>query len=212
MHRDVDHDAPPDSIPRLLAELQHRSTSPLNRRSTAEALGYPSAQTFDVRLSRLVHSFAGLWCHQITDTGARISGSQSKFCLTDPLLAWLGHRLRAGLPEPTMPSLTEMALSTALASAIDDCEPGRWMSGDTIGYVRTGAGNEVDLGPVPIRVEGQVERTTPLEAKWVSQGWRGEARVIEGKYGNGVLATKNITDTEPPAWAIPAPVVALMLN
>ncbi len=212
LHRDVDHDAPPDSIPRLLAELQHRSTSPLNRRNTAEALGYQSAQTFDVRLSRLAHSFAGLWCHQIAETGARISGSQSKFYLTDPLLAWLGHRLRAGLPEPAMPSLTEMAVSIALAVAIDDHEPGRWMSGDTIGYIRTGAGNEVDLGPVPMPSGGRVERTTPLEAKWVSQGWRGEARVVEGKYGYGVLATKNITDTRPPTWAIPAPVVALMLN
>jgi uncharacterized protein len=59
---------------------------------------------------------------------------------------------------------------------------------------------------------GPVERTTPLEAKWVSQGWRSEARVVEGKYGRGVLATKNITDTESVAWAIPAPAVALMLN
>ncbi|TCO64793.1 putative AAA+ superfamily ATPase [Actinocrispum wychmicini] len=212
LHRDVDHDAPPDSIPRLLAELQHRSTSPLNRRSTAEQLGYPSAQTFDVRLSRLMHSFAGLWCHQIGDAGTRISGAQSKFYLTDPLLAWLGHRLRAGLPQPAMPSLTEMALASALAVTIDDIEPGRWMSGDTIGYVRTGAGNEVDLGPVPVPVAGQVVRTTPLEAKWVSHGWRTEARVVEGKYGGGVLATKNITDTGPSTWAIPAPVVALMLN
>lgn len=212
LHRDVDHDAPPDSIPRLLAELQHRSTSPLNRKSAAEALGYPSAQTFDVRLNRLVHSFAGLWCHQITDAGSRLAGSQSKLYLTDPLLAWLGHRLRAGLPEPTMPSLTEMALATALAVAIDDGESGRWMSGDTIGYVRTGAGNEVDLGPVPMPAGGQVERTTPLEAKWVSQGWRSEARVIEGKFGFGVLATKNITDIQRPTWAVPAPVVALMLN
>jgi hypothetical protein len=111
-----------------------------------------------------------------------------------------------------MPALTEMALSTALAVAIDDSGPGRWMSGDTIGYVRTGAGNEVDLGPVPMPAGGQVARTTPLEAKWVSQGWRSEARVVEGKYGCGVLATKNITDTSTPAWAIPAPVVALMLN
>lgn len=212
LHQDVDRDASPDSIARLLAELQQRSTSPLNRKGTAEALGYPSAQTFDVRLNRLVHSFAGLWCHQITDTGSRVAGSQSKLYLTDPLLAWLGHRLRAGLPEPTMPALTEMALSTALAVAIDGGEPGRWMSGDTIGYVRTGAGNEVDLGPVPMPAGGPVQRTTPIEAKWVSQGWRSEARVVEGKYGRGVLATKNITDTEAPAWAIPAPVVALMLN
>jgi uncharacterized protein len=78
--------------------------------------------------------------------------------------------------------------------------------------VRTGAGNEVDLGPVPVPAGGLAERTTPLDAKWASTGRRSEARVIEGKYGRGVLATKNITDTEPAAWAIPAPTVALTLN
>lgn len=212
LHREVDHNAPPDSIPRLLSELQQRSTSPLNRRSTAEQLGYPSAQTFDVRLSRLIRSFAGMWCHQVDDSGTRIAGAQSKFYLSDPLLGWLGHHLRAGLPEPTMTALTETALAIATAISIDDMQPGRWISGDTIGYARTGKGNEVDLGPVPVPTSGQAEPTTPLEAKWVSQGWRAEARVVEGKYGRGVLATKNITDTRQPAWAIPAPVVALMLN
>jgi uncharacterized protein len=136
----------------------------------------------------------------------------TKFYLADPLLAWLGHHLRAGLPQPAMPALNEMALATAMAVAIDDLEPGRWMSGDTIGYVRTGAGNEIDLGPVPVPPGGQVASTTPLEAKWVSQGWRSEARVVEGKYGGGILATRNITDTASPAWAIPAPTVALLLN
>lgn len=129
-----------------------------------------------------------------------------------PALGWLGHHLRAGLPEPAMTALTETALAIATAIAIDDVQPGRWISGDTIGYVRTSKGNEVDLGPVPVPTAGQSERTTPLEAKWVSQGWRAEARVVEGKFGRGVLATKNITDTRQPAWAIPAPVVALMLN
>jgi predicted AAA+ superfamily ATPase len=212
LHRDVDHDSPPDSIPRLLSELQRRSTSPLNRRHTAEELGYPNAQTFDLRLSRLARSFAGLWCHQITDAGGRIPGAQSKFYLTDPLLGWLGHRLRAGQPEPTMTSLTEAALATALALAIDHAEPGRWTTSDTIGYARTGKGNEVDLAPVPVPSAGSVERTTPVEAKWVSQGWRAEARVVEGKYSGGILATKNITDLRHPSWAIPAPVVALMLG
>lgn len=212
LHRDVDHDASPDSIPRLLAELHSRSTSPLNRRGTAEQLGYSSMQSFDVRLNRMVRSFAGLWCHQVDDSGARIPGAQSKFYLTDPLLGWLGHHQRAGLPEPAMTALTESALATSVAMAIDNAQPGRWTSGDTIGYVRTGKGNEIDFGPVPVPTGGQIEPTTPLEAKWVSQGWRAEARVVEGKYGKGVLATKNITALTHPTWAIPAPVVALLLN
>ncbi|MFC0624766.1 AAA family ATPase [Kribbella deserti] len=212
LHRDVDPDASLDSIPRMPAELQLRSTSPLNRRSTAEELGFPSSQTFDVRLNRLVRSFAGLWCHQVSENGVRVAGSQSKFYLSDPLLGWLGHHLRAGLPEPSMTSLTETTLAVMLATAIEEAQPGRWTSADTIGYVRTGKGNEVDFGPVPVPTAGSTQYTTPLESKWVSQGWRGEARVIEGKFGDGVLATKNITDTGEKSWAIPAPIVALLLG
>jgi hypothetical protein len=54
--------------------------------------------------------------------------------------------------------------------------------------------------------------TTPVEAKWVSHNWRREARTMESMFGNGVLATKNITDTRTAVWALPAPLVALLLN
>jgi len=54
--------------------------------------------------------------------------------------------------------------------------------------------------------------TTPIESKWVSRKWRAEARTIEGRFGHGVLATKTITDTDHAAWAIPAPVLALLLE
>ena len=48
--------------------------------------------------------------------------------------------------------------------------------------------------------------------KWVSRGWRPEARHMETYYDGGVLATKNITDMTHPAWALPAPLVALLLG
>jgi hypothetical protein len=49
-----------------------------------------------------------------------------------------------------MTVLTEMALGVALARAIDHLDEGRWVAGDTIGYARTGSGNEVDLAPVSV--------------------------------------------------------------
>jgi predicted AAA+ superfamily ATPase len=211
LHRDVDRDGPMDSIPRLLAELHARSTAPLNRTSTAANLSYASRQTFDLRLNRLVRNFAAVWCHQITAEGERVSGAQSKLYLADPLLAWLGHELRAGTPAPDMTALTEGALAVHLAAAIDDQQPGRWVNGDTIGYVRTGSGNEIDFGPVAVPIVGGTAHTTPLEAKWVSRSWRPEALVTENRFGRGVLATKNITNLSHLAWAVPAPVVALLL-
>ena len=212
LHRDVDRDGPMDSIPRLLAELHARSTAPLNRTATASALSYASRQNFDLRLNRLVRNFAAIYCHQITESGSRVNSAQSKLYLTDPLLSWLGHFLRAGTPPPDMTALTESTLAIHLAIAIDDQQPGRWVNGDTIGYLRTGKGNEIDFGPIPIPTPSGTAHTTPLEAKWVTRGWRSEALVTENRLGRGVLATKNITDLTHPAWAVPAPTVAMMLG
>jgi hypothetical protein len=211
LHIDIDRDAPVDSVPLLMAELRARSTSPLSRTKTAEVLGYPTRSAFDLRLNRLVRSYGALWAHQINDAGHRIAGAQSKLYLADPLLAWLGSALRAGAPEPDMTALTEETLAVAMAAAIDRFQPGRWMTGDTIGYVRTASGQEVDFAPVAIPGPNGSEWTTPVEVKWVSGGWRAEARTIEGRYHRGIVATKNVTRLDTPAWAIPAPLLALLL-
>jgi hypothetical protein len=55
-------------------------------------------------------------------------------------------------------------------------------------------------------------RTVPIEAKWVPSGWRPEAKVIEGKFKAGILATRKIVDLGYPAWAVPAPLLALLLD
>jgi uncharacterized protein len=57
------------------------------------------------------------------------------------------------------------------------------MAGDTIGYVRTGSGQEPDFAPVAVPRPGGPQWTTPIEAKWVSHGWRSKTRTIEGRYG-----------------------------
>ncbi len=95
----------------------------------------------------------------------RVVGSQAKLYLTDPVLAWLPARLRAGLPDPDMTRLTESVLAVTLARAIDGLEEGRWTSGDTIAYARTLSGNEVDLAPVRVPTPAGVVHSVPLEAK-----------------------------------------------
>jgi uncharacterized protein len=110
-----------------------------------------------------------------------------------------------------MASLTEEVIGVALAAAIDDLQPGRWMTGDTIGYVRTGSGREIDFGPVAVPGPGGSQWTTPVEVKWVTDGWRAEARTIEGRYLAGTVATKTVTRLHTPAWSIPAPHRALLL-
>lgn len=211
LHRDVDADAPEDSVPLLLHELHRRSTSPLNRSDLARALGYGSRQTLDLRLTRLVRSFAALWCPQVDTAGRRVAGAQSKLYLVDPLIAQLAPRARAGLASPDLSHLTETALGVSLAASIERTQPGRWLSQDSIGYARTSTG-EVDFAPVPLPApSGATVATTALESKWVTSGWRPEAKAIETRYAAGVVATRDIVDLRHPAWAVPAPIVALLL-
>ncbi len=209
LHRDVDPDGPQQSLPLLLDQIVTRMTSPLSIRDTAEQLsvGRVAAGT---RLNRMVASFAGLWCPQL-DEGRTVEGAQMKLYVTDPLLAQLPSRLRAGLTTPNMTTLTEAALAVTLARRIDELEEGRWVGGDTVGYVRTGSGNEVDLGPVDVPNAVSSAKTVPIEAKWVDAGWRSAAQVIERKYGHGILATKSLLDLEHPTWAVPAPLLATLL-
>lgn len=160
----------------------------------------------------MVSCFAAIWCPQINEHGGKVPNSQPKLYLLDPLIASLGSYVRAGLGRSDSTQLTENAMGIAMARAIDASEEGRWMSQDTIGYLRSGKGNEIDLSPVPVPTASGVEYTTPLESKWVSHGWRGESRSVDSKFGRGILATRNIIDTTTSVWALPAPLVALLLG
>jgi uncharacterized protein len=57
-----------------------------------------------------------------------------------------------------------------------------------------------------------VRPTVPIESKWVDHGWRREALTIEAKHGTGIVATKTILDLGHNAWAIPAPLLAMLLG
>lgn len=211
LKRDVDPTGPPESIPLLLSELTARSTSSLNKKNTAEALGW-ERRTFDRRRNRLIHSFGALDCPQRGEDGRIIENSQPKMYLADPVLAWLPSALRTGSAVPNMTALTEMAVGVSLARAIDNLEEGRWSSGDTIGYIRTASGNEVDLAPVWVPTPSGPAKTTPVESKWIDDRFRRESMVLERKYGAGLIATKSVLDMDHATWAVPVPLLALLLE
>lgn len=211
LKRDVDPAGPQESIPLLLSELTVRATSPLNKKNAAEALGW-ERRTFDRRRHRLIHSFGALECPQRGDDGRIIENAQPKMYLIDPVLAWLPATLRSGSAVPSMTALTEMALGVCQARAIDNLEAGRWSSGDTIGYSRTASGNEVDLAPVWVPTPSGPAKTTPIEGKWIDGRYRRESMVLERKYGAGLIATKSVLDMDHATWAVPAPLLALLLE
>lgn len=212
LRTDVDPDAAPASLPLLIDCLASRSTSPLNLSKAAADLNYGRA-AFETRIHRLINSFAALSCPQRGEMGAAVPGAQAKLYLTDPLLAWLPSEIRRGLSEPDFTQLTEQTLAVTIARAVDRLEEGRWVAQDTIGYARTSSGNEIDFCPV-VLPDGAVgsSLTVPVESKWVDRGWLGESRTIRGRYGRGVMATKSILDTTGEVWAVPAPLLALLIG
>lgn len=209
---DVEPDGPVESVLELLVELHRRTGSPLNQVQTAEALRI-SRDRLRVRCHRLVTTFAAHWCPQGDEQGVAVSGAQSKFYLTDPLLARLPTLRDPALPAPDATRLTESSLARELAQAIDRVHPDRFVEGRAIRYSRAGSGVEVDFCPVRIAVAGRPSRTVAVEAKWVSRQWRGETLAMRRRFGGGVLATKDLLDiADPEVWAVPAPIVALLLN
>jgi predicted AAA+ superfamily ATPase len=208
---DVDPDGPPDSVVRLLQELHRRTAAPLNLRNTAETLN-TTRERLGTRLNRLVDTFGAFWCPKLGEDGLPAPNSQSKLYLIDPLIARLPHLRDPSSRATDMTCLAEGQLALELARSIDRLAPGRFVEQRAVLYARTSTGNEVDFAPVPIIVSGAQSATTPLEAKWVSRKWRREALVMRGRYGNGVLATKDIVDLTDDVWAVPAPIIALLLN
>ncbi len=208
---DVDPDAPPDSVTRLLRELLSRSGSPLNVRDTAASLSTTRGR-LEVRLNRLVETFGAFWCRQLGRDGVAAPNSQSKLYLIDPLVSRLPEHRDASFGDADTTLLTESQLALEYARAVDRLIPDRFVEQRAVHYARTAKGNEVDFAPIPITGGPKACATVPLESKWVSRAWRREALVMRGKYGRGILATKEIVDLAGDVWAVPAPVVALLLN
>ncbi len=199
-----------DSVSELLLALHLRSGSPLSITATAEAL-HMTRERFRGRIDRLVASFGAIWCHQANERGERVVGSQSKLYLVDPILARLPSLLDSSAAAPNFTRSSEAALGIAVARAVAQLHPERLVEQRAVMYLRT-ASSEIDFAPVPISSGGHVSATTPIESKWVESGWKNEARTMAAKYGRGVLATKNITDLSGDVWAVPTPIVALLLN
>lgn len=208
---DIEPDGPVESVSRMLDELQRRSGSPFDLLNTAAALG-TTREKLRVRIARLVTTFGAFWCPQGDEEGAVVQGGRPKLYLIDPLLAGL-----PALRDPTFAAsditrVTEAQLGLELARSIDRLHPDRFVEGRAVVHARTGAGNEVDFSPSRMSIGGQSVATVPLEAKWVSRNWRQGALVMRSRYGKGILATKDVVEMSGDVWALPAPIVALLLN
>ena len=208
---DVEPGGAAESVAALLAAIERRSAAPLDVSDLARSLD-STRDRVATRVQRLLASFAAIECRQVDDRGAARSGTRPKLYPSDPLLGRLPSLHDPRFAAPDVTRATEAALAVHLAVAIDRLHPDRLIEQAAIGHLRTTTGNEIDLAPVPIAVGGMAVTSVAIEAKWVSNGWKPEARTLVGRLGSGVVATKSITDTNGPVWAVPAPVVALLLR
>ena len=53
---------------------------------------------------------------------------------------------------------------------------------------------------------------TPIESKYVSQKWRKERKALDEHSGRGILATRDILDVGEEIWAVPAGLLAWMVE
>lgn len=107
-------------------------------------------------------------------------------------------------PTPqSSPSNSSASSCCATSSASE--QPGSYAHFSDVMYQKT-SGKEVDFCGPP--------RTGKLgfEGKYIDTGWRREALTLRAALGAGVLATRGLLDTDGDIWAVPAPIIAWMLN
>jgi uncharacterized protein len=189
----------------LLAQIAASLTTPLNFEGAARDLGAAGA-TVARRVHDLAEAFI-LWpCHR-EGRGAPHLRARSKLYFTDPLLARLAHLRNpeaVSAPDPT--KLSEQQIGLSLLRQREAVEPGSYPRFESVMYRRTATKGEIDfVGPWMGGV--------PFESKYVDGAWRREAQTAKAAYhGAAVLATRSVVERDGRAVAIPAPIVALMLE
>jgi hypothetical protein len=188
----------------LLARLAGGLASPLNASALAREIGLGSHHAINDRLNDLTFAFQTWRCHRADPQGRPNTGAQRKVYFTDPLIARLPSGRPNAHPAPDVTRLAEQQVGLALARAAAGGRADLFVAGDAVMYERTATGAEIDF----------VGATTgvPVESKYVERGWRRAANTILSARGRGVLATRNVLDTEGPVWAIPACILVWLLG
>ncbi len=194
----------PAQVQAMLGRLSRSLTSPLAVESLRSDMGVDSPHTAKARLQDLVFAYLAWPCHQRDGHGPKLS-AQSKYYFIDPLMARLAPMRAPGLlGEADSSALSEQQLGLELLRNTEREQPGTYAHFSEIMYQKT-ASKEVDFcGPRMGKLG--------FESKYVDAGWRREAQTVRAAFGAGVLATRGLLDTSGDVWAVPAPLVAWMLN
>jgi uncharacterized protein len=188
----------------MLGRLTRSLTSPLAIESLRQDIGVDSPHTAKARLQDLVFAYLAWPCHRRDGNTPKLS-AQSKYYFIDPLMARLASlRSQGTIAEADASAVSEQQLGIELLRNVEREQPGAYAHFSDVMYQKT-SGKEVDFCGPRLGKLG-------FEGKYVDSGWRREALTVRAALGSGVLATRGLLDTSGEVWAVPAPLIAWMLN
>jgi uncharacterized protein len=181
----------------LLGKLVEGMTSPLNVTAITSSLEIGSRNTVLDRVDRLCASFY-MWRVSVTHDGqTAVDGGQDKLYAIDPLVARLPSIRDARIAAPEASKLSEQQIGVAVLRSVLPTEIDSILDESAMLVQRNpSSGAEVDFVGPYLQV--------PIESKYVSQGWRRDARWIRDVYGHGLCLTRDVLDTSGPVWALPS--------
>ena len=186
----------------MLVRLARNLCSPLNVAQLAGEVDAARATAAD-RLADLTESFLIWPCHREQGLAPRLA-AQTKWYFTDPVLARLAA-LRGIGNEPDLTQLTQQQLGIALLRNLDAAGAADIADFDDVLHHRSRTGAEIDF--VGRRLDG-----VALESKYVDARWGREAQTLAASPWQGVIATRSVTEWRDDVWAVPAPILAVLLG
>jgi uncharacterized protein len=188
----------------MLGRLTRGLGSPLAIESLRGDIGVESPHTAKARLQDLVFAYLAWPCHRRDGNTPKLS-AQSKYYFIDPLLARLAPLRSSGMiAEADASAISEQQLGIELLRNLEREQPGSYAHFSDVMYQKT-SGKEVDFCGPRIGKLG-------FEGKYVDSRWKREALTVRAAFGAGVLATRSLLDTSGDVWAVPAPLIAWLLN
>jgi hypothetical protein len=175
----------------------------LNASAIGRDVGLGSHHSVNDRINDLSFAFQTWRCHQSDRHGRPSTRAQRKMYFVDPLIARLPSRRHAAYNTPDVTKLSEQQIGLALALAAAGGRADRFVAGEAVMYERTKTGKEIDFVGA---------NQVPIESKYVERNWKSEARTVAAAHGRGILATRNLLDTDGDVWAVPACIVAWLLG
>lgn len=187
----------------FLARVGETMTSRLNASAVAREAGLGNNHRVNDRINDLFFAFLAWQIFQNND-GKPNTRAHRKVYFTDPLISRIAHHLNSRHYRPDDTRLSEQQIGLLVARAIERQRRGSFLAADGVLYERTATDNEIDfVGP---------DLGLPIESKYVNSGWKREAQTAEAAYGRGILATRSVYDTSEEVWAVPAGVLAWVID